>query len=77
MFVFKDNFHSLSKIMEKICNLVLQRGIFPGALKRARVTPIYITNERWSQKKLLAYIGVVLFFAKFLEKVEYVQLEQY
>ena len=50
MFVFKDNFHSLSKIMVKICILSSQQGIFLAVLKRAKVTPIYKTNERWSPK---------------------------
>ena len=74
--VFRENFQMMSEVMVRICNLSLQQGIFPNSLKRAKVIPIFKSDER-SCPKNYRPISILCSFAKILEKVVYTQLEQY
>ena len=83
-----SNRHTISvKILKSICDIIspcttniinwsLTTGVFPGNIKKARVTPIPKEGVKWNTSNYRP-ISVLPVFSKVFEKVAYTQLYDY
>ena len=66
--VFKHCFGFLHKLLLDIFDLSIQSGVFPDELKIARVTLIYIKNDKTDLGNYTS-ISVLQCFSKILEQI--------
>ena len=74
--VLKKCFSSLCEPLKYLFNLSIEKGIFPGDLKIAKVTPIYKTDDK-SNLSNHRPISVFSCFLNILERIMYNYLYQY
>ena len=74
--VVKKCFSSLCEPLKYLCNLSIEKGIFPDDLKIAKVTPIYKADDK-SDLSNYRPISVLSCFSKILERIMYNRLYQY
>ena len=72
----KNFFSSLCEPLRYLFNLSIKKGVFPGDLKIAKVTPIYKADDK-SDLSNFRSISVLPFFSKILERIMYDHLYQY
>ena len=74
--IFKSTFRAILRQLVFFFNLCLRQGMFPSALKRAVIKPIYKTGskDRFSNYRP---ISILPFLSKILEKIVYNRLEYY
>lgn len=76
MNIFKDNLQTLAPIITFICNSSLTSGVFPARLAKAKVTCVYKSGDPTLVSNYRP-ISVLPAFSKILEKVVYIQLNNY
>uniref|UniRef100_A0A3B3C2G3 Reverse transcriptase domain-containing protein n=1 Tax=Oryzias melastigma TaxID=30732 RepID=A0A3B3C2G3_ORYME len=76
MCVLKETIDYIIKPVTYICNLSIQTGVFPEGMKRAKVIPIYKSDDQCDLKNYRP-ISLLSQFAKILEKLFHKRLYNY
>ena len=65
-----DAYDSLKNILFHVFKISIQQGIFPGCLKIAKVTPIFISGDKDNVRNYRS-ISILSVFSKVLERIMY------
>ena len=65
-----DAYDSLKNTLFHVFNISIQQGMFPGCLKIAKVTPIFISGDKDNVRNYRS-ISILSVFSKVLERIMY------